>query len=375
MSDRHKSDKATSQRDMTPHQRFQACMRFEDIDRVPLWEWGPWGSTLRRWQREGLGAGNAPPQLAECEAKVHCGVDLWMLPRYEEEILSRDELFITERTDRGVVQRRPASPDEMSMPAHLEFPVRGRGDWEKLKPRFDPADPGRFPPDWSACCDMWRADGPVVLFQGPRSPSLFGFVRELMGPERTLYACVDDPLLIHDMMETYTEFVLGVLPGVLDTATVSTLFFWEDMCYRSGPLISPAMFREFMLPRYRRITDLARSHGCDIIFVDSDGDVSQLIPLWLEAGLNGVYPMEVAAGMDVGALRREYGRDLLMTGGIDKRTLAQSREAIDAELGLRMPVADTGGYVPHLDHAIPHDVPYEAFCYYWDRKKDYLGWS
>ena len=101
------------------------------------------------------------------------------------------------------------------------------------------------------------------------------------------------------------------------------------MAYCAGPLISPKMFRQFMIPRYRRITDLARSRGIDTIFVDSDGDVSQLIPLWLAAGVNGVYPMEVAAGMDVVALRRQYGKDLLMTGGIDKRVLAQDRRAID----------------------------------------------
>jgi hypothetical protein len=366
-------DAQMTEQAMTPHQRFLACMHFQPVDHVPLWEWGPWGSTLRRWQREGLGTGNAPPQYADCEAKVHCGVDLWMLPRYEEEVLDEGEFYVTRRTDRGVVERRPISPDEMSMPEHMEFPVKDRRDWEQLAHRFDPTDPGRFPADWSTRCDTWREEGPVVLFQGPRSPSLFGFVRELMGPERALYACADDPGLIHDMMETYTQFVLAVLPRALDTAPLTTVFFWEDMCYRSGPLISPAMFRDFMLPRYRRITDLVRARGCDTIFVDSDGDVSQLIPLWLEAGINGVYPMEVAAGMDVGRLRQEYGRDLLMTGGIDKRALAQGPQAIDAELKRRMPVAEQGGYVPHLDHAVPHDVPYEAFCYYWDRKKEYLG--
>jgi uroporphyrinogen decarboxylase len=261
----------------------------------------------------------------------------------------------------------------MSMPEHIEYPVKTRSDWEELKLRFNPDDPGRLPPDWQARCERWRADGPVIKFQGQRSPSLFGFVRELMGPERTLYAFYDEPGLVHDIMETNTEFILGVLRRVTETAPLTTVFFWEDMCYRSGPLISPKMFREFMLPRYKRITDFTRSQGIDRIFVDSDGDVSQLIPLWIEAGINGVYPMEVAAGMDVAKLRREYGQDLLMTGGIDKRVLAQGREAIDEELRRRMPVVEEGGYIPHLDHAIPHDVPYEAFVYYWKRKKEYLG--
>lgn len=128
-----------------------------------------------------------------------------------------------------------------------------------------------------------------------------------------------------------------------------------------------------MIPRYRRITDLAQSKGIDLNFVDCDGNVEELIPLWLESGISGIYPMEVAAGMDVVKLRSEYDKDLLMTGGIDKRVLAQDRKSIDAELEAKIPLTEKGGYIPHIDHAIPHDVPYENFAYYWERKKALLG--
>jgi uroporphyrinogen decarboxylase len=174
-------------------------------------------------------------------------------------------------------------------------------------------------------------------------------------------------------MEHNTELILHLLPRVLQEAPITSIYFWEDMCYKGGPLISPKMFREFMLPRYRRITDFARGYGVDVVFVDSDGDVSQLIPLWIEAGINGIYPMEVAAGMDVVQLRREYGKDLLMTGGIDKRVLAAGPAAIEEELELKIPLVEQGGYIPHIDHAIPHDVPYEHFAYYWEKKKALLG--
>ena len=358
---------------MKPCERFLACMRFETVDRAPLWEWGPWPSTLRRWRAEGLEPDAHPPAFAECENRVLCGVDLWMRPRYSQDILAKDGETVTQRTERGAVTRTFRDPDRMSMPEFLAYPVSTRADWEELKPRFDPADPGRFPADWSTRCRAWGEAGPVLVLQGPRSPSLFGFVRELLGPERTLTAFYDEPALVHDMMETQTELVLALLPRVIEEAPLTSVFFWEDMCYRAGPLISPAMFRTFMLPRYRRITDLARSRGIDTIFVDSDGNVEQLIPLWLDSGVNGVYPMEVAAGMDVKRLRREYGRDLLMTGGIDKRALAQGRAAIDRALADTIPVAEGGGYIPHIDHAIPHDVPYANFLYYWDRKKKMLG--
>ena len=175
------------------------------------------------------------------------------------------------------------------------------------------------------------------------------------------------------MMETATEFAVAVLPRALREAPVTLAQFWEDMCYRQGPLISPALFREFMLPRYRRITEAIRAAGVDIIFVDSDGDVSELIPLWLEAGINGVFPMEQACGNDLHAYRRRYGRELLMAGGLDKRALARGRRAIDDELQRQLPLAAGGGYVPTLDHAIPPHVGFEDFCYYWKRKKTLLG--
>lgn len=358
---------------MTSRERFLACMRFQPVDRVPLSEWWPWPSTLRRWQREGLGEGNSPPQYAECERRNNCGVDLWMLPRYEERIISEDDESITQFTERGVVMRTFKSEDTMSMPEHIEYPIKTRADWEELKKRYDPTDPSRFPADWNKRCERWRHDGKALIFSGSRSPSLFGFVREMLGPERVLYAFYDEPELVHDMMEFNTEFLVNLLPRVLDEAPLTAIYFWEDMCYRNGPLISPAMFREFMLPRYRRITDLARSKGVDVSFVDSDGNVEELIPLWIEAGINGVYPMEVAAGMDVVKLRREYGKELLMAGGIDKRVLARDRRTIDEELEAKLPLAEKGGYIPHLDHAIPHDVPYENFAYYWKRKKAILG--
>jgi uroporphyrinogen decarboxylase len=348
-------------------------MRFEPVDRMPLWENDPWPSALRRWQREGLGPGNEPPLYAECENKIQCGVDLWMRPRYQQRVDSDDGEFVTRWTEFGVLERVFKSPDETTMPEHIEYPVKCRADWRAIKARFVSGDEGRFPAAWSRQCEQWRSDGPVLVFQDRRAPSLFGFVRELMGPERTLFAFYDEPDLVHDIMETQTELVLGLLPRVIDDAPLSGIFFWEDMCYRGGPLISPAMFREFMLPRYSRITELARSLGIDIIFVDSDGDVSELIPLWLESGINGVYPMEVAAGMNVVKLRAEYGCDLLMTGGIDKRALARDRQAIDAELEAKIPLVEKGGYIPHVDHAIPHDVPYENFLYYWRKKRELLG--
>ncbi len=364
---------------MTPHDRFLAHLRFQPTDRPPLLEAGPWEATVRRWMAEsGRSREEALAWQGECDSRVDAGVDFAMIPPFEERVVAEDAETTT-RTDRmGQVYREFKDNPERSMPEFIGFPVQERRDWEQVKRRFDPIVPERYPADWTGRVAHWRREQPILRLYGYVAnyyggPSLFGFVRMLLGPERALYAFHDDPALVEDMMETITDFSIALLERALREAPVTYVQFWEDMAYKTGPLISPAMVRRFMLPRYRRIVETVRAAGVDVIVVDSDGDVSELIPLWLEAGINGVEPLEQAAGNDLRAYRREYGRDLLMLGGIDKRALAQGRQAIDRELAEKLPLAREGGYLPMVDHGIPPDVSWENWRYYWERKKEGLG--
>jgi uroporphyrinogen decarboxylase len=364
---------------MTPHQRFLACARHRPVDRPPLLEAGVWEATVRRWRAEsGRSREEVLAWQAECDAQADTGVDFSMQPPGEERVLAEDTQTVT-RTDRmGLAYREFKDNPERSMPQFLGFPVRTRQDWEAVKRRFDPTLAQRYPADWPARLADWRRQAPILRLYGfvanyYGGPSLFGFVRMLLGPERALYAFYDDPALVEDMMETSTEFSLVVLARVLREAPVTYVQFWEDMAYKTGPLISPAMVRKFMLPRYRRLVAAIRAAGVDLIIIDSDGDVSELLPIWLEAGINGVQPLEQAAGNDVHSYRRRYGRDLLLLGGLDKRALARGPEAIDCELAEKLQLAHEGGYVPMVDHGIPPDVSWDNWQYYWERKKKLLG--
>ena len=139
------------------------------------------------------------------------------------------------------------------------------------------------------------------------------------------------------------------------------------MAYKNAPLISPKMFKEFMSPYYARIQKITKKHSVDLHLMDSDGNIRELIPLWLELGVNIMTPMEVAAGMDVVALRKEFGRELRMTGGFDKRIMASSdKKDIKKELERLRPLIEDGGYIPGLDHAAPPDIPLENVRYYID---------
>lgn len=366
---------------MTPHDRFLAQMRFQPVDRPVLTEWGPWEATLSAWQAEtGLSTAELLGWMGDCDPVANPGVDFAMRPAFPEETIGEDAETITRRDGMGQVYRVFKEHPDTSMPEFIGFPVAGWDDWQRVKPLFDPTDPGRYPADWETRLVRMRAERPIVNLYGfvasyYGGPSLFGFVRMLMGPEAALYAFYDEPELVHDIMETATEFSLGVLDRALREAPVTYVQFWEDMCFRGGPLISPALMREFMVPRYQRLTERIRAAGVDIIVLDSDGDVRELIPLWLDSGINGIMPFEQAAGNDLYAYRNEYGRDLLLFGGIDKRELAKDATAIDAELARVAPLVELGGYHPTLDHAIPPDVSYANFSYYWQAKKRMLGIS
>ena len=364
---------------MNPLERYQACLHFEPMDRPPLHEWGPWESTVRRWMKEtGKDRSSVLAWQEEKDPFKLLVPDFSMHPAFDESVITEDESTITKLNSMGLIYREFKENPETSMPEFLDWPVKTPEDWQRIKERFNPDSPERWGEQWQnrlkACAinDVpVRLYGIVAGYYG--GPSLFGFVRMLMGDERALYAFYDEPEMVHDMMETITDFSIAMIRRCLEDAKVVDVQFWEDMCYKNGPLISPSLFEEFMVPRYQRITTMIRDTGVNTIFVDSDGDVKELIPLWLKSGINGVFPMEQAAGNDVSEYRSEYGSSLVMTGGIDKRCLANGRKAIDAELELRIPLAFEGGYIPTLDHAIPPDVSYDNFMYYWEKKKELLG--
>jgi len=139
------------------------------------------------------------------------------------------------------------------------------------------------------------------------------------------------------------------------------------MAYNAGPLLSPSLARKYMLPRYRRVNEYLFSRGVKFIGLDSDGQIDSLIPIWIDSGINYLFPFEVQCGMDVLRVRREYGRDLRIAGGVDKRALAKGPDAIDAELARVRPLIEEGGYLPMTDHSIPPDVSFDNHRYYLER--------
>ena len=189
----------------------------------------------------------------------------------------------------------------------------------------------------------------------------------MLGQEQVLTAFYDDLQLVRDIIDHMCSFWVALYGQVLDQIDIDMAYIWEDMCYKNGPLISPAMFRELMLPAYQKLTGFLRARGVPVITVDTDGNCWKLLPLFIEGGVTAVLPFEAQAGMDVVEVRKAFPR-LGIMGGMDKRKMAVGREAIDEELERKIPfMLGHGGFVPSADHQVPPDVPWDNFRYYRER--------
>jgi uroporphyrinogen-III decarboxylase len=292
-----------------------------------------------------------------------------LVPGYESEIIAEDEHTITYIDGGG--QTLKNIKNKAIMPMFLDWPVKDRATWNEHKKRLDPNTPGRFPADWNAYVkELNSQDDPVVLNVG----GFYGHLRDWIGSVNILYMFHDDPGLLEEMMDQMLYLETEVVKRTVKDIKVDEAYFYEDMAYKAGPFISPKLVTKYMVPRYKQMTELLRSHGVEVICVDCDGNIAQLIPLWLESGINYVWPLEQAAGNDLVAYRKKYGKDLILAGGIDKRALIKGKEAIREEVLSKVPfLLEQGGYFPTIDHGVPPEVTFENYRYYINTIREAAG--
>ncbi|MEM2673837.1 MAG: uroporphyrinogen decarboxylase family protein, partial [Candidatus Bathyarchaeia archaeon] len=202
--------------------------------------------------------------------------------------------------------------------------------------------------------------------------SLYGWLRNWMGVERISVAFYRDPDWIAEMMDTLVDLWIKIIRKALKDVKVDFATWWEDMCYNRGPLISVKHFEEFMVPRYRKVTEVLREYGVYINVVDCDGDISLLVPGWLKAGINCMFPLE-ARYINIYRLREEFGKKLLLMGGVNKFALISGEKAITRELEGLTSLLKEGGYIPTVDHRVPPEVSYSTYLHYLKEKRKWIG--
>jgi hypothetical protein len=326
--------------EMTVRERFQAVMGFQPFDRLPIVEWAVWwDKTIDRWHGEGLPAGITD----RYDLYRHFGQDLW----FQDWFRARD-------------------PDCPTAPSHGAGILADEAGYRRIHKHLYHAsiDHDR----WARWAELQRRGEAVLWFT---LVGFFWFPRTLLGIERHLYAFYDQPGLMHRMNEELSDWMIRQIDELCAICTPDFMTFAEDMSYNHGPMLSKALFDEFMLPYYRKVVPHQAERGI-LAIVDSDGDISEAAP-WFEAGgIDGILPLERQAGVDVEVLRRRHPR-MRWIGCFDKMTMTRGEEAMRAEFERLLPTARTGGLVISVDHQTPPGVSYEEYLLFLRLFRDYAA--
>ncbi len=359
----------------THRERWLRTMRFQSVDRIPNWEFGYWDETLVRWHEEGLPKEVDNNWKADIffgfDPVAHVPVHMGWHPGFEHKVLEDTERYTTYRGGDGVTAM-VYKDGTSTIPHYIEFPLKDRKSWEEeIKPRLNIQDPVRYERDWEAVRTQFaNCDLPVAIGIG----SLFGWLRNWMGFEGVAVMCMDDPELVGEIVEHVTDLIVTMMEYSLQyVEKVDFGWGWEDICFNHGPICSPKLFRQWCGPGYKRITDVLKKHGGEFALTDCDGNINELIDIWLDNGVNIMFPLEVNGGTDPVALREKYGQRIKLAGGVNKIPLAKGKKDIEQELERLRVTAEGGGFIPHVDHRVPPDVSYENYLYYLKVKKHMFG--
>lgn len=326
---------------MNARQRFNACLNFEKPkDRLPTVEWAPWwNKTVERWRNDGLS-----PDIQNSDLQDYFGLD----PMHNLTIYA-----IGKGAPKPAHHGAPLITDEASYNELRPFLFTDEmitnsvNEAKKLKERHNKGE---------IIVRIWL-DG------------FFWFPRTIFGIEPHLYAFYDHPDLMHKMNSELAEYNIKAMKAVFEVLKPDMVGFAEDMSYNHGPMLSYDLFREFLLPHYQKVIPFIKDNGIKVL-VDSDGEITTMIPWLQEAGIEGAYPLERQAGVDVEKIRRAFP-GFLMLGGFDKMVLKHGEAAIRKEFERLLPVMKSGGFIPSMDHQTPPECSIENYRIYLQLFREY----
>jgi hypothetical protein len=378
---------------LNSREKFHSTLGFNDNSQNMKVEFGYWAGTIRNWLDDGLPLiGKIPSEihneeiirgssvsLSEEDEKItdknvlpFFNLDSYLVkfpfdvsPMIKTEVLEENSEFSIIRDSFGITKK--VLKKFASVPLIIDFPIKSRQDFYNYISHYDDNFDVRLPKNWDTLPEILRnRDFPIRLGGNP-----FGFsflARHLMGDVFYMLNMYDDPGLLKEFNNFFLDFIMKYWSRILDKVDIDCIIILEDVAYRSGSFISKKMFDEFMSPYYKKFVDFLKQYKIKNIFADSDGLIDELIPLWIEAGVTGIFPIE--AVNDLTAIREQYPK-LQLLGGVNKKVLFgdSNKEKIDKELDKISKVMASGGYIPHIDHAVSEDVTWENFKYYREKSR------
>jgi len=380
-------------------ERVMAVLNYEPYDRLPIVHFGFWDQTLAKWAAEGHITEEEASQWSDgnpIDAIIseRLGFDLnyysafhpetHLYPRFESKVI--EELPDGSRkilNNEGVVVWD--KPGATGIPAEIDHLLKGRKEWEEhYLPRFQFCEErvtkalvrvnDRMVPFDQGGLEFLQRDERDYHY-GIHCGSLYGNIRNILGMVGSAYLMADDEALFDEIIETVADLCYQCVKFTLESgAKFDFAHFWEDIAFKNGPLIRPSVFEAKVGPHYKRITDLVKSYGINVVSLDCDGKIDELVPIWLHNGVNTMFPIEVGTwNASIKPWREQYGRELRGVGGMNKVVFAHDQAAIDAEIARLKPLVELGGYIPCPDHRIPPDAEWDNVRYYCDRMRQTFG--
>ena len=373
---------------MTFRENVLAILNYEKYDHLPVVSFGYWSETLQKWAEEGhITKEEADGYTrygdnsdADKSVMKRLGFDFnWnscpgtrnmLFPPFQKEILeekSNGSRIVRDNNGLIVLEK----PGTVSIPSEIGTSLTDREAWEELYlPKFQWDEKRVNTEFFKTLTSTENREIPIGFHCG----SLIGNMRNLLGVEQLSYLYVDDEELYGEIVDTICGLAYKCAETVLKTgAKFDYAHFWEDICFKTGPLVSPHVFREYIGPHYKKITTLLKEYGINIISVDCDGLIDLLVPIWLENGVNTMFPIEVGTwNASISPWRAKYGKELRGVGGMNKTVFARDYKAVDEEIERLKPLIELGGYIPCPDHRIAPDAIFENVQYYCDKMQNLI---
>ena len=363
---------------MTNRERALNLLHYKPVDRMPAVHFGYWHELLIEWAEQG----KIPMELARSYGDSNAadreldrligwdfnwqhivGAHMGLKPGFEYKVLE----VLPDGTQRvqnsaGLIEK--VKPGVTSIPSEDDYLCKDREAFETLyRPKMQ-FDPTRVPVDYFKTFNETRDyDSPIGLSLG----SVLGEIRSMVSVMGMSYLIFDeDEDLFADLVDAYAEMQYQCVKTILETgAKFDFAHFWEDICFNSGPLLSPEIFRQLCAKHYKKRTDLCHQYGIDIISLDCDGVTEQLLPVWFENGVNTMFPIEVGTwGDQFEPARKKFGPGMLGVGAMDKTVLREDKAAVDRELEKMRRLASLGGFIPCPDHRLMPGTKFELVQYY-----------
>ena len=323
---------------MTARERFLTVLDGRlPADRLPMIEWAAWwDTTMKRWLGEGF------PE----------GLDFSQSLRY----FGLDELYCP-----------GCSPHVPPAPGHGLGVIENEGDYERIRGAMYPDSAIEALVNSAKGLKPRHDAGEIVVRVW--LDGFFWFPRRLFGIEQHLFAFYDHPELMERIVADLRDFNMKALSALFGVMKPDFIGYGEDMSYNHGPMVSEECFDRFMVPHYLAQNNFCHENNVKAL-IDSDGDITVMVPWFMRAGIDGVYPLERQANVDIAKIREKYP-EFIMLGGFDKMVMNKGEEAIRGEFERILPVMKSSRYIPSVDHQTPPGVSFEDYKTYIKLFKEY----